>query len=375
MAATGSVQTVVGPVDPADLGITLPHEHLLDDLTKDVQSAMERGHRLQTSTRQLNVPEAGWVPGRAMHEVTASWAGKWEEPITLETLTDVSRNWVFHGSVSRLLSVEDAIDEVMRVKLAGGGCIVDATTVGMARDPMGLQRIALGTGIHIVMATGFYVEPTVPALADMSEDEMYEEIVTEIEEGAAGRVRPGLIGEVGLSHPATAGEHTSLRASARASADTGLPLSIHPGVHPDAPMEALRIVEKAGGDLSRTVMCHMEMRDMGLDGMLKVARTGCYVEYDTFGREATWMWQKGAFDIPNDPQRLNYMAAVAEAGHADQILMSQDVAGKNLIHKYGGLGYDHLIINVMPLMRHKGWEESLIERITVDNPAHMLTIA
>lgn len=374
MPATGFVQTVLGPVAPGDLGVTLPHEHLLVDLQKEARSAMERGQRLQTTTRQLSVPEAGWVQGRPMREVAASWADKWDEPITLETLTDVARNWVFHSSASNLQSVEDAIEEVMRVKLAGGGCIVDVTTVGMARDPMGLQRIALATGVHIVMAVGFYVEPSVPTLAGMTEDEMYEEIMTEIEEGAAGGVLPGIIGEVGLSHPITPAEKSSLRASARASVETGLPLSIHPGVDPGAPMEALRIVDEAGADHSRTVMCHMEMRDLGLEGMLEVAGTGCYVEYDTFGRETTWMWQKGAFDIPSDAQRLNYMAAVAEAGYADQLLMSQDVAGKILIHKYGGLGYDHLQVNVMPLMRHKGFDESLIKRIVVENPARMLTI-
>ena len=30
---SGKVQTVLGPIEPEDLGITLPHEHLLVDLT------------------------------------------------------------------------------------------------------------------------------------------------------------------------------------------------------------------------------------------------------------------------------------------------------------------------------------------------------
>lgn len=51
-----------------------------------------------------------------------------------------------------------------------------------------------------------------------------------------------------------------LRASVRAQRATGAPLSIHPGFNAQSPWDAVRIVEQEGGDLERTIMCHVEQR-------------------------------------------------------------------------------------------------------------------
>jgi phosphotriesterase-related protein len=276
----------------------------------------------------------------------------------------------------QLLDVDDAIDEVMFFQQAGGKCIVDQTSIGMARDPVGLQRISRGTGIHVIMVTGHYIETSHPPdIKKRDENGVYELIMHEINEGVAWGVMPGMVGEIGLTWPPKDEERKCLRAAARASADSGLPLSIHPGGAPEAVLDAIRIVEDAGGDVSHTVMCHCDVRGLGIEGLIEVAKTGCYVELDTFGRESSWIWQKSSPHYwPNDAVRIDYVAELAQRGFEKQILISHDHAGKFLLHKWGGVGYDHMLVNIVPMMLHKGLSDALIMRLLVNNPAEMLTV-
>ena len=42
--------------------------------------------------------------------------------------------------------------------------------------------------------------------------------------------------------------------------------------------------------------------------------------------------------------------------------------------EFGGHGYDHIITNVLPKMKMKGFSQNLIDQITIENPARWLTI-
>ena len=41
--------------------------------------------------------------------------------------------------------------------------------------------------------------------------------------------------------------------------------------------------------------------------------------------------------------------------------------------KYGGHGYSHILLNVVPMMRLRGVQEDVISKILVDNPKKWLT--
>lgn len=90
-ALSAEVMTVLGPVPADQLGITLPHEHLLID----------------------------------MHRVTR---------IGDHLLNDVPL----------------AIKEVSAFRQAGGSSLVDVTNRNLGRDPAALQRIARETGLNIM---------------------------------------------------------------------------------------------------------------------------------------------------------------------------------------------------------------------------------
>ena len=68
----------------------------------------------------------------------------------------------------------------------------------------------------------------------------------------------GFIGEIGTTWPWTANERKVVRAAVLAQRETGAPLMIHPGRHERLPLEIVDFIRREGADLGRTIMCHIE---------------------------------------------------------------------------------------------------------------------
>jgi predicted metal-dependent phosphotriesterase family hydrolase len=221
------VMTVLGPVDAAELGTTLPHEHVFVDLVREY-----RGDGL------LNDPAL-------------------------------------------------AVAELQAYVGAGGRTVVDCTSVGLARDPRGLVAVARQTGLHIVMGCGYYRDPYLPPVLDrMSVDAVADSIVRDIEEGADGTgVRAGIIGEIGSDRGhLSALEERSFRAAARAHHRTGLTITTHAARWPVG-LPQLDLLAEEGVDPRRVVVGHCDMvPDPSYH--LEVARRGAFVEFDTVQGES-----------------------------------------------------------------------------------------
>ena len=227
----GKAQTVLGPIPADRLGVTSTHEHLLVDLS-----------------------------GLQPPPVEASRRATFYAPVTMELLGSI--NFGGHRSLdnSRLLDVETAIAETLLYKRAGGDTIVEATSIGIGRDPEGLRQIARATGLNVIMGASHYVGAAHPPDMDArSEDAIADAIVRDILEGVGHTgVRAGVIGEVGCSWPLTPNERKVLRASGRAQRRTGAPLLIHPGRNEGAPAEIVGVLRDVDADLSRTIIGHIE---------------------------------------------------------------------------------------------------------------------
>src|SRR2546423_924298 len=123
---------------------------------------------------------------------------------------------------------------------------------GLAPDPAANRRGAEATGVRVTMGAGSYQDRCIPATFDeLSEDEITDEIVRDIEVGVADSgIRAGHIGEIGTTTPTTR-ELKSLRAAARAQARTGAMLNIHQSYVPgDRRVQHMLadLVEDRGGD-------------------------------------------------------------------------------------------------------------------------------
>jgi phosphotriesterase-related protein len=166
-----------------------------------------------------------------------------------------------------------------------------------------------------------------------------------------------------------------LRAAVVAQRETGAPLMIHPGRHPDMPMQLAEFVGKNGGDLRRTIMCHICRTIADVRAVIDLAQTGLWLEYDLFGLENSYYPYNPSFDMPNDGGRMAHVLALIAAGHQNQILMSHDIAYKTSLVKYGGYGYHHLLLSVVPRLRDKGVDDLGVRRLLVENPARAFAFA
>lgn len=347
----GKVQTVLGTIEPEDLGVTLTHEHFLIDL----------------STRFIEpVPNSERMLSR--------------QPVTLENL-----GWVHYHPMSnidnlQLLDEQVAISEGLRYKYAGGNSVVDMTNIGLGRDPLALARISRATGLNLIMGSGYYSYQTWPSGIKLSEEMITEEIVRDITIGVGNTgICAGIIGEIGTEWPIRDEEKMSLRAAAHAQKETGAPVNIHPGNSPDCPFEIIEVLAKAGADISRVVISHVDARIFDHNTRVKLAKTGCYLEYDCFSFEG-WYQRRMVLseanlkkcDVPNDAGRLNEIMALIDEGFLNQILISHDHCLKYRLWHYGGPGYAHILENVVPLMREKGMSEEQINALLIENPKRLL---
>jgi phosphotriesterase-related protein len=344
--AAGRVQTVLGLVEPGSLGLTHTHEHLLID--------MRCYHRVpEEATRRQ------WV----------------NAPLTMDRLGFISGNQNFSLDEATLLDESAAVSELRKFYLAGGGTIVDTTSVGIARDPLALARISRATRVNVVMGSGYYVPISHPAdMDERSEESIYDEIVRDITVGVGDTgVKSGLIGELGNTHPLGNNEIKGLRAGAAAQQATGAPVLIHPGFHPDALQQIMQVLTGAGADPGRVIMGHLDhIGDR--PAILELAASGCYLEWDTFGYEDTALEDVLNCPVPNDEQRLDSLEWLAEAGYLDRLLVGHDVCTQSRHSTHGGKTFDHFITVLVPRMRARGWSESAINTVLISNPARILTL-
>ncbi|WP_163270025.1 phosphotriesterase family protein [Chelativorans alearense] len=336
---SGKVMTVAGDIPVERLGITLMHEHILNDC--------------RCWWNEPKEPERRYLA---------------DQPVSIEILSELRQDPFVNKHNIALDDETLAIEELLRFAEAGGHTVVDPTCRGIGRDPLALQRISAATGLQIVMGAGYYLQSShPPEVAGMSADDIADQIVGEALEGVDGTgVRIGLIGEIGVSSDFTGDEETSLRGAARAQVRTGLPLMVHlPGWF-RLGHKVLDIAAEEGADLRHTVLCHMNPSHDDLAYQSELAARGAFIEYDMIGMDFFYADQQ--VQCPSDEEVARAIVRLIEAGHLDRILLSHDVFLKMMLTRYGGNGYAFVLRHFLPrLMRH-GVDKAALETLMRGNP-------
>ena len=343
---SGRIMTVGGPVPVEEMGVTLPHEHILNDC------------------------RCWWNP-----PLTEDRQHLAAGPVRPGILAELRMDPFVNQDNCALDDETAAMEELALFAAAGGRTVVDPTCRGIGRDPQALVRIAAATGLQIVMGAGYYLETShPPGLAAMSVDAIADEIVQEAIEGVAETaVRIGLIGEIGVSGGFTATETKSLRGAARAQMRTGLPLMVHlPGWFRHG-HRVLDIVEAEGGDVRHTVLCHMNPSFDDLDYQTSLARRGAFIEYDMIGMDY-WYADQGV-QCPGDWQTADAIRRLIEQGYGDRLLLSQDVFLKMMLTRHGGCGYAHVLRHFVPRLERLGVPRPAIDQILTINPRRVFSSA
>ena len=346
LSTGGTVHTVTGDVAPSDLGVVLPHEHVLIDLGKFFEEPTDPIEK-DYANAEVTLENLGWVR--------------------------------FHHRQSRdnlvLSDVQSQTEELRKFKQAGGGTVVELTPACAGQDVGGLVALSEATRLHVVASTGVYLDEfQSEETRAMSPEQLGLRMVREITEGIdGGEIRAGIIGEMGCSWPLTANEEKGLRGAVFAQLETGASISIHPGRHPDAPGLLLDLLTSFGARLDRVVIGHLDRTIPEHDELVAVGRSGCFLEFDLFGQESSHV-RYGPVDLPNDATRIKRIAALIDAGFEDQILISHDIAVKKWLSRYGGHGYDHILKRVVPRMTEEGISDAAVHKMLVTNPARLLTL-
>ena len=217
-----SIQTVNGPIDPAALGVTMPHEHTFLDLLREYR-------------------RDGLIND---HELVRA--------------------------------------ELVRFRELGGATIVDCTTRGLHPEPLLNRRVSTESGVNVIMGTGFYRRPYLDEdwFMRTSVDDVAALLIRDIEAGIDDTsVRAGVIGEIGCDRQLTAAEEKSFRAAARAHLATGLTITTHAARWPVG-IAQLDLLESEGVPAGRVIIGHSDTVP-DREYHLRIARRGAWVQFDT----------------------------------------------------------------------------------------------
>jgi phosphotriesterase-related protein len=134
------------------------------------------------------------------------------------------------------------------------------------------------------------------------------------------------------------------------------------------------VLEKAGADLSRVVICHMDRTYPRGERVESLMSTGVCVEWDFFGIEQSHYWF-GEVELPSDLQRLHLICGLFDKGFGDRITISHDICTCTRMTHLGGHGYGHLLRNGPALMARAGLSADQADRLLHHNPMRLLTLA
>jgi phosphotriesterase-related protein len=317
-----TVETVRGPVDVADLGPTLMHEHVFVLATEQVQ----------------NYGDGSW----------------WDEEAR----------------------VADAVDRLRALRAKGITTIVDPTVWGLGRYIPRIQRIAEQVDLNIVVATGLYVYEEMPhqysyrgpgLLLDIPEP-MVGDFTRDLTQGIATTgVKAAFLKSCVEAPGLTPGVERINRAVARTHVDTGAPITVHTSGPAQSGRLVIDLFRKEGVDLAKVVIGHAgDSND--LDYLMELADTGATLGMDRFG-----------LDIFNPTaDRVRTIAALAARGYADRMVLAHDASC--FIDWFGAdeaavkaavspnWHYTHISDDVLPALREAGVSDAQINQMLVDNP-------
>ena len=337
-------QTVLGPIDPDQLSVTLPHEHLLVDC-RCLWSSPEDDLKRSYSNERVKMSNLG----------------------VLRRSPTIAKDNLL------LDDLDLAVKEVSEFRKMGGRSIVDLTNMGLGRNARALRTVAIRSKLNIITGCGYYVAKSHPIRVRRADvDEISDQMIHDISTGIDGSsVRAGVIGEIGVGAKMDPQEKKVLKAAAAANLETGCPIMVHLSSSGREGTNVLNLLEEAGVPARSVALCHLDTQ-LDIEYDISLAQRGCYICYDQFGEEYDDI---DGLTFPRDIERVKCVIRLRDRGLLDRLLISHDIGLKVALKYYGGTGYDHILRNVAPLLKKNGLEKEEISTLIIKNPKRFLTFA
>jgi len=245
-----------------------------------------------------------------------------------------------------------------RAKESGVAAIVDAAPVGVGRRADILLAVSEAAGLPLVVPTGVYREPWIPAwIREADEDRLAEWMAAELAEGIEGTgVRAGWIKLSAGDDGMTPCELKVLRAASRAATASGAAIGSHT-IRGSVLLRQLDEAERCGFDPRRFVWIHAQVEiDHGI--RREAARRGAWIELDSIGQPG------------GDAGVLDLLRRCLDDGLGDRLLLSQDRGWYDPAKEGGGepLPYHHLVESFLPLAARAGIGRQVLEALVRVNP-------
>ncbi|MDZ7916913.1 MAG: phosphotriesterase-related protein [Rhodococcus sp. (in: high G+C Gram-positive bacteria)] len=315
-----SVQTVRGPVDTADLGKVLMHEHV-------------------------------FVLGEEMRQNYPDYPEPWDEEAR----------------------VADAVTKLSELKSRGISTIVDPTVIGLGRYIPRIARINEQVDLNIIVATGVYTYNDIPfqfhytgpgLLFDVREP-MVDLFVKDIKDGIAGTdIRASFL-KCAIEEPGlTPGVERVMRAVGQAQVETGVPITVHTNPHTESGLVAQKVLTEEGADLSKVVIGHSG-DSTDLDYLCALADAGSLLGMDRFGLDVLLPFE----------ERVNTVVELARRGYAEKMVLAHDAScfidwfsSEAKAAAVPNWNFTHISDQVIPALLERGVTEDQINTMLVDNP-------
>lgn len=279
----------------------------------------------------------------------------------------------------RLEDEAEARDDLERFREAGGGAVIEMTTVDYGRDAPALLRLSTQTGVHIVAATGFNKGKFADRISSrFSTDHIAEWMIREITKGmippgdeeidatipdSQTEGRAGLIKASSSLDGTTPDERRAFDAAIAAFHATGAPISTHTERATFA-LEQIRMLLDGGVTPGKILIGHLDFRpDVAF--LMELAQTGVYIGLDQFGKSKYLA----------DEDRLDLVEGLAERGFLGQLILSGDMARRSARAKNGGPGLSHLPRRILPMLSARGMDLKQATMIFCANMSRFLSFA
>ena len=302
--------TVRGPVPPADLGFTLPHEHILVDFIGADKASPDR------------------------------------------------------------YEAEDVVRVVLpylkQARELGCRTLFECTPAYLGRDVRLLERLSSLSGLTLVTNTGYYgaaKDKSVPRHAfEESAGQLADRWTREWENGIDGTmIRPGFIKTGVDGAPLSAIDAKLVRAAALTHLRTGLTIASHTGGG-KAALEQSEILKEEGVAGRAWIWVHAQT-EKDTEIHAQAAAQGAWLEFDGIGPASV----EQHVDFVLDMKRRKLLGRVMASHDAGWYRVGEPGGG-------AFRAYDTLFTDFLPALKKAGLADAEIRQLTVTNPAAAFAI-